>query len=279
LAYGNYLDDILKLYAKANDEEKLEMRRKLFKNWKISRLGLNFDLGNAEQAVENYLSDPTDFIPFTERRLIRHVQEVCPWAAEISRDLSLHIFTSRRANVVCGLHGERDKGGGKCDLKTTEKSQYRVTGTPFPRRVTPPKTQKGVSRARSAKTKLKEAKTKPEERKGIMDCGCVEDDVILDFYWWKLGFARSVSTGMKEGWKDQRLNPRARAFMVREWKSATALEVNDIFTDNEDELAAEIKRLTKQINNLNSKLEAKKMVMSHQQEEAKKRWQAQQRGA
>jgi hypothetical protein len=267
LAHENYLEDaqnngdILKRYAKADHEEKLKLQRRLLKNWKISQLGLNFDLGDAEQSVEKYLIDPTHIVPFNERRLIRHVQEVCPWSAEISRGLSLHIFTTKRGNVLCGHHGEKDKGGLICDLGTTDESRYRVTGTPFARSIAPPKnSKKGVV----ANVK------KPEDREGIMDCGCLQDDVFLDFYWWKLGVVTSLSTGVMEGWRDQRLDPRARAFMVQEWKTSTGLEVNDIYTNNKHELVAEVKRLTKQINTLNSKLEEKKKELKEYQDLTKR---------
>jgi hypothetical protein len=119
---------------------------------------------------------------------------------------------TNRGNRICPYHKTKDKAGHIHDAATTKQSRYRVTGTPYDRIVN---VKKDFTRTR---------------RKGIFDCGCAEDDVLLDFYWWKTLTATSASSKITEGWRTQHLDPRARLFMKEAWEDASRLTVDDIYT-------------------------------------------------
>jgi hypothetical protein len=202
--------------------------------------------GAVEAAVKRYLEEPDRItIPYKWRRLIREIQEVCPKAANTTRQLALHCLETNRGNRICPYHGEKDKGGTLCDITTTEKSPHRVTGTPFERQ---------VNNKRLNKTY--------ERRKHILDCGCTEDDALLDFYWWKQITVISPSTKVEEGWKEQRLDPRARSFMKSEWEYISGLTVNDIYTNGKSQLQFEATRYARQIKLLQRNLETAKKELS-----------------
>jgi hypothetical protein len=59
---------------------------------------------------------------------------------------------------------------------------------------------------------------------------------------------------MTEGWKDQRLDLRAHLLVANEWMYMTGLEVNDIYSQGEDEQDTLKTRLKKQIKVLQSEL-------------------------
>jgi hypothetical protein len=199
-----------------------------------------------EAAVQRYLEDPDHrTIPYKWRRLIREIQEVCPEAANTTRQLALHCFETNRGNRICPYHGEKDKAGTLCDMTTTDESLHRVMGTPFERQ---------VNNKRQGKTS--------EKRKHILDCGCIEDEALLDFYWWKQITVISPSTNIEEGWKEQRLDPRARAFMKSEWEFISFLTVNDIYTNGQGQLVYEATRYARQIKSLQKSLETAKRDLS-----------------
>jgi hypothetical protein len=77
---------------------------------------------------------------------------------------------------------------------------------------------------------------------------------LLDFYWWKAGSIGSTTNGTTEGWKDQRLDPRARLLVANEWMNMTGLRVDDIYSQGEDESDALQIRLKKQIKALQKEL-------------------------
>jgi len=201
-------------------------------------------VGQVDVAVRDYLRDPTGHpIPYHFRRLIREVQEVCPKAGNTTRALALHCFGTNRGNRLCPYHGERDKTGSINDYTAADsvKASYKVMGIPF-RRI-----------ARKLREEMREG------RDGVLDCGCLEDDMLLDFYWWKVIVADSVShDDITEGWKDQRLDPRARLFMRLEWEYISGLTVDSIYTNGKRQLDFEISRYTQQIKALQEYLEETK---------------------
>jgi hypothetical protein len=197
--------------------------------------------GKVDDAIENYIKDPNKYpISGTLKDLIRRVQEVGIKASHYSRDLALHVMDSNKGNMICPYHKERDRLGLNCDTNS-EHSEYRVTGIPFERQVV---TSGGTDRMR---------------REGILDCGCTEDDVLLDFYWWKNTSATSASTKEKEGWSTQRLNPRARLFMRVEWEYISGLTVDDIYRHGKRYWENEVHRCTLQIETLTEYLATAKL--------------------
>lgn len=104
----------------------------------------------------------------------------------------------------------------------------------------------------------------PEE--GTMNCGCNEDEVLADFFFWKTWTVTSHATGVTEGWKEQCLEPRTRAFVVQAFKEATGLSVDDLYWH--DRSAVQQRKLT-----LEKELEiiqdALKDIKDHEDEEEK----------
>jgi hypothetical protein len=152
--------------------------------------------GDVNTAILSYIKNPAkNPLSDDERHLILSVPELGRRASFHTRELALHVIESNRGNLICPYHKEKDKGGHIHDSTTTKQSRYQVTGTPYDR----------VINVRKDPTCIR--------RKGILDCGCAEDDVLLDFYWWKTLTVTSASSKIKEGWRSQRLDPRARLFM------------------------------------------------------------------
>lgn len=85
-----------------------------------------------------------------------------PEAAMTSQKLALHFLTSKEGNVLCGYHSFKNKasfirdGWGKPDMK--------VRGVPGKRQVT-----------------TSNRKTKEPDPKGLGNCGCMIQDILLEF--------------------------------------------------------------------------------------------------
>lgn len=105
-------------------------------------------------------------------------------------------------------------------------------------------------------------KAKTQERiirpAGHLHCGCNEDVVLTDFYFWKTWVLTSDVTGtqVSEGMRDDRLKPRHRAFVVKAFNDMTGLTIDDLYSRKRSEKAHEIAKLTTQINFLVEKLNA-----------------------
>jgi hypothetical protein len=101
-----------------------------------------------------------------------------------------------------------------------------------------------------------------EKCKHILDCGCIEDEALLDFYWWKQITVISPSTNIKEGWKEQCLDPHAHAFMRAECEFISRLTVDDIYTNGKGQLLYEATQYACQIKSLQKALEDAKRDLS-----------------
>ncbi|KDR65233.1 hypothetical protein GALMADRAFT_43504, partial [Galerina marginata CBS 339.88] len=70
-----------------------------------------------------------------------------------------------------------------------------------------------------------------ERPKGHMSCGCSIDDVLLEFYFWKVLKIRSSNpnmAGVEEGMKDLMLSTRARAFFCAAFRNYSRLTFDDL---------------------------------------------------
>lgn len=132
--------------------------------------------------------------------MLREIAELCPRVAGLTRALALHVMETVRHNWICPYHHVRDKRGRINDV--APKRKYRVTGTPFKRSVNSGKGTRHLI-------------GKP---KGFFHCGCPDDHVLADFFWWKSSYIVSANTGEREGWLTQRLDPRARGLMFNVWQ-------------------------------------------------------------
>lgn len=123
--------------------------------------------------------------------------------------LALHVMETVRHNWICPYHHERDKRGRINDVASNRK--YHVTGTSFKRVVNSGKGGRPLV-------------PKP---KGFFHCGCSDDHVLADFFWWKSALITSEKSGEKEGWLTQRLDPRARGLMFNVWRRALRVQSID----------------------------------------------------
>lgn len=67
---------------------------------------------------------------------------------------------------------------------------------------------------------------------GYMHCGCNENVVLTDFYFWKTWTLTCLETGkaVTESLRDQRLLPRERAFIVAHYEKVTGLTIDDLYS-------------------------------------------------
>lgn len=117
--------------------------------------------------------------------------------------VDLHMLTSNRQTTQCLYHHGTKKGLPN-DGEPAEKTK--VAGIPYPRAMD------------------KEAKIVV----GYLHCGCSEKAALLELIWWKTGKITSPTSGLSDIGGPV-MNPRHRAFVIAEWESRTALQVEDLF--------------------------------------------------
>lgn len=203
---------------------------------------LNTYIGRGRIAIQHYMNGEGP-IPVKLRAYIREVSEFCPEASFISRDLALHCLTSRYHNTICLYHNVHDRSGKTND--TNPPNSHRLTGVPWTRLLN------------------KKKRVPPKERVvrelGILHCGCEEDDVLWDFFWWKTTVLISPTSGISEPWRFTRLEPRSRGFMVNFIRNLTLLNIDDIYSGVADENKTNVgilRTIEERINPLRRKLEA-----------------------
>ncbi|KAG6827244.1 hypothetical protein H0H92_012654 [Tricholoma furcatifolium] len=159
-------------------------------------------------AIRRWLRDPKhSTLDHRLRRLIREHQPFLPEMASHSRELALLILTTNRGNVICPYHHRWDKAGAVVDGK----GKYKINGVPYSRHV--------------SKTKRQRVK-RPE---GHLHCGCEEDAVLMDFYFWKTWEITSANGSRVEGLGDDMFKPRTRAFVTSQVTDLTGLVAEDFF--------------------------------------------------
>lgn len=150
-------------------------------------------------------------IPLSVRARIRCVQSYLIEAATTNREMSLHCLTTREGNIMCRYHqGITKKSQAKDGDNTGDKiGEFAVTGIPGPRILFP-----------------------NIPKKGMLNCGCDEEEVLTDFFFWKTWTITSPATKKTEGWKEQCLDPRARSFVVQAFQQQSGLKVDDLYRQN-----------------------------------------------
>lgn len=184
--------------------------------------------------------DPT--LPSNIRTMIRAIQEFLPRAATTNRSLARHCLNTTWNNHLCHHHQWKAK---RQPVKDGDKDgrrvgEYLVTGVPGPQLIKDSLVN-GVA-------------------PGFLSCGCNEEEVLTDFYFWKTQTITSPTTGVTEGWKDQYLDPRARTFVVTAFKCATLLSVDDLYTDIANERANEQRVLELQMERIGKRLAVLKLL-------------------
>jgi hypothetical protein len=160
------------------------------------------------KALPNTSKPPT--LNKTIRSMIRYIQPFMPDAATTNRALAKACFLTGPSTYLCRYHQVKVKRPGKIDGANQGPGEYKVTGVAF--------------------QKLQATKNNvvvvPE---GYFNCGCCEEDVLLDFYFWKTWQISSPTTGVTEGWMDQTLDPRARAFVTAAFRNLQTVSLDELY--------------------------------------------------
>lgn len=173
-------------------------------------------------------------IPIHIRSFIRVVEEFCPEAASTTKALALHCLTSRYGNIVCLYHTSHDKSGKVNDTKPRRKHQ--VTGVPWERLIN--------AKDRPPNTPLHELAPK------ATNCGCHQDDVLWDFYWWKTTCLYSPTLNITEDWGATRLEPRGRGLVVQFLQTFACSKLRDIYSGTVDANRTRLEQLRRMEENV-----------------------------
>ncbi|KAH9480107.1 hypothetical protein JR316_0006704 [Psilocybe cubensis] len=155
-----------------------------------------------------------DFRP-KYRRSLRHVQSLLPEKCFESRRVAIAIHMTSHGNLICRFH----KRYPKTKFFDNGPGLYRVRGVP----------KKPVYRYR-----VEDAAT-PLRETGYMSCGCLIDDVLLEFYFWKtLTISSPLPSlqGLEEPMKGDVFEPRHRSFLIKVFKEQSLLTADDIYDPN-----------------------------------------------
>lgn len=117
--------------------------------------------------------------------------------------------------------------------------------------------------------KLEKGQVSTAARKGYMHCGCYEDDVLMEFIFWKTWTITSPTTKVTEGWLDQHMDPRTRHFVVKAFKEASKLELEDFYKEGGslDKEGARMETLKVQIGRLSAELATLELKAKQGEEE------------
>lgn len=119
-------------------------------------------------------------------------------------ELSLHILETERKVIRCSHH-HSNRDTSQNDISGSKRN-WLLTGVPYA--ATAP------------------AQTPPA---GSLHCGCLINNVLLDFYMFKTGTLTSPSTQTSEDWRDQHPNPRVRELMLTQVRDETAWDLDNIW--------------------------------------------------
>lgn len=143
------------------------------------------------------------------RRALTTLQGLLPDEALRSKEVAIALHTTTARNLVCRYHRRHYK------VKTFDASaMYMVEGVAYPGNYN------------------KTAQDSVKIPVGYMHCGCLIDDVLMDFFFWKTWTVKSTRkdlAGQVDTMKTDVLPPRIRAFVIEAFKSATMLEVDDLY--------------------------------------------------
>ena len=179
------------------------------------------------RAIKKFLEEGKD-IDTSIRRMARVDPTYLPEAATTSRTVTTHFLTSKDGNIQCGYHAYKNKttlardGWGREGMK--------IRGVPGKRKISDQK----------KKTRLK------PPAKGLGNCGCRIDDILLEFILSKRLSIRGQVKGvmlseMMMGTQDY-MEPRECSFAFKAIRSSTpGFSLNDFFKHGNTELQKEMK--------------------------------------
>jgi hypothetical protein len=130
-----------------------------------------------------------------------------PHCSYISKKLALHILMSRAGNNNCVFHTL--KASGRAEVRDG-KGKFVVNGVPFPTG-TPDE----------------------NEKKGALSCGCMIEEALLDFIFFKVAQAKSFNPNLMDRVDNmhQPLHPRDRTFLSQAFKK-TGLSIDDLYVND-----------------------------------------------
>jgi hypothetical protein len=193
----------------------------------LTSKGLTGVSGKGRKAIKKFLEEGKS-IDTSVRRMARIDPTYLPEAATTSRTLAIHFLTSKDGNVQCGYHAYKNKttlardGWGREGMK--------IRGVPGKRKISDQK----------KKTSLK------PPAKGLGNCGCRIDDILLEFVLSKRLLIRGQVKGvmlseMMMGTQDY-MEPRERSFAFEAIRSSTpSFSLNDFFKHGNTEYHKELK--------------------------------------
>ncbi len=164
----------------------------------------------------------------TYRRAARTICGFLPEAGTTSRSSALLCLTTSPLNILCRTHHMRHSAS-KCDSVT------HFRGVAY-------------SKSLSARgTGIKDPRT-PEPNH--MHCGCLIDDALLEFFFWKTVTARSTNpllSGVVHNMNGEVTPFLLRSFWVSQFKSTTGLTLDDIYNLNADEASHQTSLIAKMV--------------------------------
>ena len=164
---------------------------------------------DARKSIEKFLKtgDIADFKP-KFRKAMRSIQGFLPEESLRSKAVATVCHLTIQSNLVCRYHicHQKRKEFDNCGAYLVEGVAYRPSyGT-------------------------KRDPVKPKE--GYMNCGCLIDDVLYDFFFWKswsVSSTRRDLAGRTETMKSDVFKPRVRSFIIQLFKDTTMLTTNDLY--------------------------------------------------
>jgi hypothetical protein len=187
-------------------------------------------------------------LPKTISAMIRNIQPFLPEAATTNRALAKACFLISPMTYMCRFHQTKAKRQGKIDGDNELPGEYQVTGVAY-RRVR-------VSKRIGVFPQV-----------GYFSCGCSEEDVLWDFFFWKTWSITSPTTQVTEGWLDQALDPRARAFVAGAFREALPVVLDEMYTGDRSILQHRQFQLTMMIERMQDELDELTAYMERADEE------------
>ncbi|KAF9526223.1 hypothetical protein CPB83DRAFT_896367 [Crepidotus variabilis] len=184
----------------------------------ISSSKLDSKACDSTSAIVEFFSDSKDVDPHL-RGIMRADPTFVSAAATNSRDLALLVLETTEGNRFCLYHHFKDKANHVRD--GWGKPGATIQGIPGKRRVS-----------------NKKKKTKNSAVEGYMNCGCREDDALLDFYLSKTLTIQGTVKGKRIENKmtsGDYFNSRQRSFMIALFKKWVGIQVDDLYQRDMDE--------------------------------------------
>jgi hypothetical protein len=187
-------------------------------------------------AIKKFLAEGKSIDP-SIRRMARIDPTYLPEAASTSRKVAIHFLTSNDGNTQCGYHAFKNKSTFVRDGWGKEGIQIR--GVP------------GKKKVSAGKKKSDETKKTVRPAKGLGNCGCRLEDILLEFILSKRLKIRGMIGGSKVeemmmGTQDYQ-EPRDRSFTFEAIRGlAPCFTLNDFFKHDNTEATKEMKIAKKQ---------------------------------